>query len=145
MGLCDNVDYLLQVGAGDMIGIVTKATSCLQGHIHMSMRKTNVTGDYIDPSKYLERREMPLPKWVEECDHYTLIWLVSFTLTRMGNRHYCHNLPSNVSVMECVSWKDVQCGLAVLSVSFVSNFIQNFNQSIPPSPHSYIFALTRLS
>ena len=48
---------------------------CSDGHIHFSIRKANST-EYIEPSRYMEKRDMKTPKWTEQCDHYQLIWLV---------------------------------------------------------------------
>ena len=50
-------------------------SGCSDGHIHFSLRKVG-TEDYIDPSRYMERREVPRPQWVQECDKYLLVWKV---------------------------------------------------------------------
>ena len=68
----------LQIGAGDSIGKVKSASWCSDDHIHLAMvnvKKLTV----IDPSIYIRKRDMPRPKWVQECDHYKLVWLVSGT------------------------------------------------------------------
>ena len=64
----------VQVEAGIIIGTVSKANWCADGHVHLSLRKG--TDEYISPERYMEKRKMPPPEWVQECDHYLLVWKV---------------------------------------------------------------------
>ena len=57
------------------MGQGTKPSWCVEPHIHVSMVKRG-TGSTIDPTGYLRKRKMPPPRWVQECDHYVLRWLV---------------------------------------------------------------------
>ena len=67
---------MLKVGAGQTIGKVAAPGWCKDGHVHLSVLKLGDDGGYIDPSRHMERREMPPPKWRQECDHYILVWKV---------------------------------------------------------------------
>ena len=67
---------MIQVAGGDFIGTVVSPPHCSDPHIHVSMIKMT-DGGYIDPSRYTERRPMPPPEWIQECDHYVLRFLVS--------------------------------------------------------------------
>ena len=58
-----------------MIGVGRKPDYCSKAHIHMAMIKTG-TSRTIDPTGYLRKRKMPTPKWVQECDHFVLVWKV---------------------------------------------------------------------
>ena len=50
---------------------------CQDGHVHFSMVKTKKKRvSYVDPSRYMERREMPPPACDIECNHYALIFRV---------------------------------------------------------------------
>ena len=64
-----------QVGAGEVIGQGIRPSWCSESHIHVAMIKTT-TNKTIDPTGYLRKRKMPPPRWVQECDHYILRWLV---------------------------------------------------------------------
>ena len=55
-----------------MIGIATKSP-CSQNHIHFAIR---VSGGIMDPSRFVESREMILPEWRQKCDDYRLVWKV---------------------------------------------------------------------
>ncbi|ESO82597.1 hypothetical protein LOTGIDRAFT_236952 [Lottia gigantea] len=66
-------DVPLQVHAGQIIGKVTSTPCSAVDFIHFAMRKTT-DGGIIDPTRYLEARVPNLPKWVQECDDYRLIW-----------------------------------------------------------------------
>ena len=66
----------VQVYKGQEIGVITTPKHCNDGHVHVSMRKVNGGNKYIDFSKYMERRPMPKPQWIQECNHYMLMFLV---------------------------------------------------------------------
>ena len=66
----------MQIGGGDVIGTVAEPSGCSDPHIHVSLRKKG-SKNYIDPSRYVERREIPIPKWVPECDRYLMVYKVS--------------------------------------------------------------------
>ena len=72
-----------QVGAGETIGSVAAPGWCHDGHVHLSVLKLGDDGGYIDPSRHMERREMPPPKWRQECDHYILVWKVLLSRSRL--------------------------------------------------------------
>ena len=59
-----------------MIGVGRMPDYCNDPHIHMAMVKTG-TSRTINPTGYLRKRKMPPPKWVQECDHFVLVWRVS--------------------------------------------------------------------
>ena len=89
--------------AGTPIGYQNAAGPCVS-HIHFSVKKLKknrlleifnkiadtFSGDgnesatemaakqgYVDPTKYLEPRPIEIPKWVQVCDDYRLVILVS--------------------------------------------------------------------
>ena len=66
------------IGAGEVIGVAA-TTWCSRGHLHVSMRDQR-TGKYVDPSRFKQQRPGLPAAWVEECDHYELVFLVSDTL-----------------------------------------------------------------
>ncbi|KAI0212793.1 hypothetical protein LSAT2_002234, partial [Lamellibrachia satsuma] len=76
--IIDNVDLKVvekEVAVGTVIGVGRKPDYCSKAHIHMAMVKTG-TSRTIDPTGYLRKRKMPTPKWVQECDHFVLVWKV---------------------------------------------------------------------
>ncbi|XP_041378093.1 uncharacterized protein LOC121390363 [Gigantopelta aegis] len=57
------------VGAGEQIGVAAM-TPCLN-HIHFALKRG--TG-FVDPKNYLRVRLPEMPKWVQECDDYKLVF-----------------------------------------------------------------------
>ena len=91
--------FLTQVIAGTEIGRVGSATACAPpNYIHLSMTKNKpdrlasildsalnddptatdlaAKKGYVDPSNYLAKRPLKIPKWIQECDDYKLVWMV---------------------------------------------------------------------
>ena len=62
----------IQVGAGDVIGTVTKSKCSASDHIHFAIRKDRGT---LDPSKYLGLRLISI-KYEQACDDYRLVFKV---------------------------------------------------------------------
>ncbi|XP_033637723.1 uncharacterized protein LOC117298529 [Asterias rubens] len=83
--------------AGTEIGRVESATACAPpNYIHLSMKKTkpnrlasildsalddNQTAadlaakeGYVDPSNYLAKRPLEIPKWIQVCNDYKVVW-----------------------------------------------------------------------
>ncbi|XP_078660674.1 uncharacterized protein LOC144905141 [Branchiostoma floridae x Branchiostoma belcheri] len=58
----------MKVFKGEPLGRAT-SSGCTPNSIHLAMRKVGTT-EYIDPTRYLEKRIMPKPKWIQECDDY---------------------------------------------------------------------------
>ena len=85
------------IGAGDILGRVTNSW-CSVGHIHVSMRANN-SDEYIDPSRFKRKRKMPPPEWIETCDHYELVWLVSVIYISSQTSSLIWLLRSKVSVI----------------------------------------------
>ncbi|XP_033637389.1 uncharacterized protein LOC117298318 isoform X2 [Asterias rubens] len=84
--------------AGTEIGRVGSATACAPpNYIHLSMTKNKpdrlasildsalnddptatdlaAKKGYVDPSNYLAKRPLKIPKWIQECDDYKLVWM----------------------------------------------------------------------
>ncbi|KAI8514390.1 hypothetical protein Bbelb_087140 [Branchiostoma belcheri] len=57
-----------RVFKGESLGRAT-SSGCTPNSIHLAMRKVGTT-EYIDPTRYLEKRIMPKPQWIQECDDY---------------------------------------------------------------------------
>jgi len=64
-----------QVAVGAEVGHGVVPQWCSDTHIHVAMIK-NDTDEEIDPTGYLRKREMKLPEWKQNCDHYLLVWKV---------------------------------------------------------------------
>ena len=64
------------MAAGETLGQGVPPSWCRDPHVHIALVKTD-TGTAIDPTGYLRKRKMPPPRWVQECDHYVLRWMVS--------------------------------------------------------------------
>ncbi|XP_066264364.1 uncharacterized protein [Branchiostoma lanceolatum] len=60
--------YHIRVFKGEPLGRAT-SSGCTPNSIHLAMRKVG-TNKYIDPTRYLEKRKMPRPEWIQECDDY---------------------------------------------------------------------------
>ena len=58
------------------MGRVNRPAWCSDGHILFAMRKFG-SSEYIDPSRYMEQRELKAPEWIQECDQYIFVWLVN--------------------------------------------------------------------
>lgn len=58
--------------AGDAIGNAGD-TRCVPNFIHVALRVTE-TGEYADPSKYLDRL-LPFPHWVQECNEHVFKYI----------------------------------------------------------------------
>ncbi|XP_022103294.1 uncharacterized protein LOC110986022 [Acanthaster planci] len=88
----------VNVIAGTVIGTVGRSPTCRpSNYIHMSMKKSKpnrlasildgaldddpsaadlaAKDGYVDPSSYLAKRPLTLPKWTQVCDDYKLVWL----------------------------------------------------------------------
>ncbi|XP_071798137.1 uncharacterized protein [Asterias amurensis] len=88
---------LTNVIAGTEIGRVGSATACAPpNYIHLSMKKTKrnrlasildsaldddptaadlaANEGYVDPSNYLAKRPLAIPKWIQVCDDYKIVW-----------------------------------------------------------------------
>ncbi|KAK2165039.1 hypothetical protein NP493_1368g00012 [Ridgeia piscesae] len=63
-----------QVAAGEILGQGITPTWCRDPHVHVALVKID-KGTVVDPTSYLRKRKMPPPRWVQECDLYTLRWL----------------------------------------------------------------------
>ncbi|KAI0239587.1 hypothetical protein LSAT2_009687 [Lamellibrachia satsuma] len=83
--IIDNVELNVEekeVAAGEAVGRGVTPQWCSDTHIHVAMVKTG-TVEEIDPTGYLRKRNMPLPEWVQNCNHYILHWKVF--VTSQGN------------------------------------------------------------
>ncbi|XP_077992165.1 uncharacterized protein LOC144446291 [Glandiceps talaboti] len=58
------------VNKNEVIGKVT-SSGCIPNTIHFSMRSKKMD-EYINPTRYFEKREMPPPGWTTYCDDYIL-------------------------------------------------------------------------
>ena len=76
------MSFSSQIGSGDPLGIVIAPTNCFDPHIHFSMRKIG-TSEYIDPSRYMEDREMPAPGFSKPCDIYKMVIKVTISNCHM--------------------------------------------------------------
>nr|KAG5706489.1 hypothetical protein BaRGS_032882 [Batillaria attramentaria] len=70
--LSENETY---VDAGQPIGTPAGANGCEDSHFHLAMKRNapdsaNGLCYYVDPSPFLDRMQ-PVPKWEEECKHFT--------------------------------------------------------------------------
>lgn len=61
-----------KVYAGDALGVVT-SSRCVN-HIHVSMSDK---GTSEDPTRYLARQNEAMGKWIQYCDEYKLVFMVS--------------------------------------------------------------------
>ena len=71
------ISTVRQVSSGQEIGKVLHPGWCSDGHIHLSMRKISSPAEFIDPSKYTEKRPWKSPGWEQPCDHYFAIFMVT--------------------------------------------------------------------
>jgi len=65
---------ILQVAGGQIIGKATMSTCAGNNHIHMTMMKPD---GIIDPTRFLEPRFPMIPKWIQQCDDYRLVYKVT--------------------------------------------------------------------
>ena len=96
---------ITQVIAGTEIGRVGSAIACAPpNYIHLSMKKTKrnrlasildsalddeptaaadlaAKEGYVDPSNYLAKRPLTIPRWIQVCDDYKILWKVRILLT----------------------------------------------------------------
>ncbi|CAH1794764.1 unnamed protein product [Owenia fusiformis] len=63
-----------EVKKNEVLGHVTYSASlCMDSHIHFTMKKIG-SNAIIDPTRYLEKRRMNKPAWIQKCDDYNVIW-----------------------------------------------------------------------
>ncbi|XP_048250793.1 uncharacterized protein LOC124111176 [Haliotis rufescens] len=60
-----------QVVAGQVIGAASESECGSSNHIHFAMRRPDGP---VDPTRFLEPRIPEIPKWIQECDDYKLVW-----------------------------------------------------------------------
>ncbi|XP_078575734.1 uncharacterized protein LOC144861638 [Branchiostoma floridae x Branchiostoma japonicum] len=75
--IIDNVNFLTakeakQVYKGTLIGTVT-SSACQPNHIHLAIRQTE-SGGLVDPTPFMEKRDMVAPKWKQECGDWNLVF-----------------------------------------------------------------------
>ncbi|XP_066298079.1 uncharacterized protein [Branchiostoma lanceolatum] len=73
--IIDNVNLLTEkemkrVFKGTLIGTVS-SSSCQPNHIHLAIRNTE-SGGLVDPTRFMEKRDMIVPSWEQECADYNL-------------------------------------------------------------------------
>ncbi|XP_070574642.1 uncharacterized protein [Ptychodera flava] len=59
------------------------SSGCSPNSIHLSMRKID-TEDYIDPTRYIEKRKILEPGWTQHCDEYYIDILTDATISGPG-------------------------------------------------------------
>ena len=65
------------MGKQEIIGKTTAPGWCSDPHLHVALRQVTFSGtNKVDVSKYVNKRPFAMPKWVEDCDNYILVWQV---------------------------------------------------------------------
>ncbi|KAI8519524.1 hypothetical protein Bbelb_027810, partial [Branchiostoma belcheri] len=73
--IIDNINFLPEkemkrVFKGTLIGTVS-SSSCQPNHIHLAIRNTQ-SGGLVDPTRFMEKRDMVVPGWRQECGDWNL-------------------------------------------------------------------------
>lgn len=84
-----NTIYDFQVGAGVVIGEVVASPCNLSSHIHLAMWRN---GGPVDPTEFMQGRNVTMPEWVQECDDYKLEFKVNdVTMSKVISNVYQYN------------------------------------------------------
>ncbi|XP_078658231.1 uncharacterized protein LOC144903714 [Branchiostoma floridae x Branchiostoma belcheri] len=63
---------LKRVFKGTLIGTVS-SSACQPNHIHLAIRNTE-SGGLVDPTRFMEKRDMVVPSWEQECGDWNLVF-----------------------------------------------------------------------
>ncbi|XP_019642103.1 PREDICTED: uncharacterized protein LOC109483513 [Branchiostoma belcheri] len=63
---------LKRVFKGTLIGTVS-SSACQPNHIHLAIRNTE-SGGLVDPTRFMEKRDMVVPSWDQECGDWNLVF-----------------------------------------------------------------------
>ncbi|XP_078658229.1 uncharacterized protein LOC144903712 [Branchiostoma floridae x Branchiostoma belcheri] len=75
--IINNVDLipekeLKRVFKGTLIGTVSYS-ACQPNHIHLAIKNTE-SGGLVDPTRFMEKRDMVVPSWEQECGDWNLVF-----------------------------------------------------------------------